>query len=1115
MATPEDESDPALDAAHREDDDAGDDDALADRLAQIDDLLAGKTTTTHDPVGIVDDRDAVTIAGHLDVILRLREAGERSRGESRGEAAGREDSTAGALVIGSFLTLHEIGRGGFAIVYEAVDQSLDRHVALKVIRPETPHLPGLQQRFLDDARLAARINHPHVVTVYEVGKVDGFSYIAQELCTGGSLADWLARHPGPADPRLAAEIIRSLAGAADAAHSRNVLHRDITPSNVLLAADPLGGIVSDGIRHRAKLADFGLAKLLADDGGDAASRLTRADARPGTPAWMAPEQVDPEAFGPVGPATDIHALGLLLDRLLTGITPHAGRSATEIYRLLLLSEPRPPDEIVRGLPPDLVAVTLKARAKRPQHRYGSAAELATDLGRFLDGLPTLARPLTVFDRLLRGGRRRAAALSLTLALGVAIVTSALVVWQYGQVRQRDEEGRLRARAELARQAFDILRQGDVKTALERVAAPELAGSLPARWLRARTHAEEARLIDRADPASPFAVERHDLYSIGLARDGSICVGGADGTLFVIPPGAAAPTLAVQAHDEINDVVFSPDGRFVATVGEDGAVRLWRAADGAKVGETGSAAGVFGVAFAPAGDRIAWGGRSRTVEIQSLEADGTPVGPIARYEPFTANSHDDAAPDTQALVFLDDDTIAAASGSTVVFLRAGDGQMLRSLDHADGSIGDLELSADRSMLVTIGTARIPHLWETATGTLLRRLPLHPHWVQGCGISPDGTEIVTGCRDGVVRVFAANSGDERARFVGHVDRTWDVKWEASGSILSCGADGSLRRWDRHATPAIAGFREESLPHGPAMAAVPWGFDGDWLVAAASSPAVICNGPRGPCREAPTVRFRHPWQLASTADRSLVVVADTSNLAADPRPPGRIHELIAMTFAAEPMSSAPPIFVPMLQSLACLPDGTVLAGSPGRLVAWRRGSTTPLELASYDHPVDHLAVTQSGGLRVAVAVGSALMVLPCGQGGLPDVRHQRMLVDNAKTFGQYIVEVAWSPDGKRIAYGNHDGELRIIDADSGAPLGASFTLGGDPMGIVWGADGRSLLVADRDVVRLYDASTGTMIEEVRPGWPISSIGLDDAPGRPGLLIVAGGLDHGRLLRLDLGRR
>ena len=471
MATPEDESDPALDDGHREDDDAGEDDALADRLAQIDDLLVGKTATVHDPVDIVDDGDAVTIADHLDVILRLRAAGERSRGVGSVEPAGPSEKPSTVLVIGNFRTRHEIGRGGFAIVYEAVDQSLDRHVALKVIRPETPHLPGLQQRFLDDARLAARINHPHVVTVYEVGKADGFSYIAQELCTGGSLADWLARHSGPADPRLAAEIIRTLAEAVVAAHNRNILHRDITPSNILLAADPLGSIVSEGISHRAKLADFGLAKLFSDDGGDANSRLTRADARPGTPAWMAPEQVDPEAFGPVSPATDIHALGLLLDRLLTGIAPHAGRSATEIYRLLLLSEPRPPDEIVRGLPPDLVAVTLKARAKRPQHRYGSAAELAADLGRFLNGLPTLARPLTVFERILRGGHRRAAALSLTLALPVAIVASALVVWQYGQARLRDEEARKRELTVAADQAFDLWRGGNVKDAIERVEAP--------------------------------------------------------------------------------------------------------------------------------------------------------------------------------------------------------------------------------------------------------------------------------------------------------------------------------------------------------------------------------------------------------------------------------------------------------------------------------------------------------------------------------------------------------------------------------------------------------------------------------------------------------------------
>jgi serine/threonine-protein kinase len=121
---------------------------------------------------------------------------------------------------------------------------------------------------------------------------------------------------------------------------------------------------------------------------------------------MAPEQVDSERFGRVGPATDIHALGLLLDRLLTGIAPHADRSTTEIYRAILLEEPRPADDVVRGLPGDLVAVGLKARAKRPEQRYGSSAAFAADLGRFLAGTPTIARPRTAFERLWDGGRRR-------------------------------------------------------------------------------------------------------------------------------------------------------------------------------------------------------------------------------------------------------------------------------------------------------------------------------------------------------------------------------------------------------------------------------------------------------------------------------------------------------------------------------------------------------------------------------------------------------------------------------------------------------------------------------------------------------------------------------------
>jgi serine/threonine-protein kinase len=244
----------------------------------------------------------------------------------------------------------------------------------------------LWERFQVEARSAARLRHPNVVQVYELGEVDGQPYAALEYVGGGSLAHQLAgrRLPG----HQAAELMETLARAVDNAHRNGIIHRDLKPANVLLTPD-----------GQPKIADFGLAKLVDEQAG-----LTPTDAVLGTPSYMAPEQASGRVHE-VGPAADIYALGATLYELLTGRPPFRAASALETLKQVCQKEPVPPGYLEPSIPRTLEAVCLKCLAKEPRRRYASASELAIDLLRFRQGQPTRARPPALWERWLMPGWR--------------------------------------------------------------------------------------------------------------------------------------------------------------------------------------------------------------------------------------------------------------------------------------------------------------------------------------------------------------------------------------------------------------------------------------------------------------------------------------------------------------------------------------------------------------------------------------------------------------------------------------------------------------------------------------------------------------------------------------
>jgi serine/threonine protein kinase/WD40 repeat protein len=725
-------------------------------------------------------------------------------------------------------------------VYKARQKNLKRIVPLMVIRAAAQSDPRHVARFQTEAEATARLQHPNIAQIYEVGQYQGVPYLAIEYVAGGNLAQRLMGKPQPA--RQAAELVATLARAMQYAHANGVVHRDLKPENILLstkldapATFPKGTPVSPAPLGTSapKIIDFGLAKDLECNSG-----LSLSGAIVGTPSYMAPEQAAGK-IREVGPAADIYALGALLYEILTGGPPFKGATTLDTLELVRHAEPVPPSRLVAKIPRDLETICLKATAREPASRYASAGALADDLERLLKGEPIWARPTGPTGRLLRWCRRnptRAGLVASGILLLITVVAASVLVAAAGSAKEKSQrrEGLIQ-QLQLVRASSRVNGWSDQAWSLT-AAAADLRKDDGLRALAvANCSGLDARPGNQREWASVSSMAFDDTgryLLLGGRNDGRDRPAEA-ARLWDLASG----NFEVKGQDGAGPVAFRADGEpLQLVVKKGGSIQLWSLRSGKPLGK---------VCLDPASDRSSRKLLAKT-ELGLPLLALTPAGTVA-----AATQHER---DNQVIVW------EVVTGRRL-FVLPQDAVAL-AFNHAC----NLLVTGDREGRITFW--RVPD-GKPVTSFEAGRVLLH------ClSFSPDGKRLAVGDSAGTITIWDLQARLPLTYCRGSRADVYALAFNTDGTLLASGGRGPARLWD-----AATGRPLLSLQTTGIVSALAFAPDGRRLAVGSKSPGRVSvwdldtgrgiQTLRGLTTQAPCLRF-------SSDGRLLAALAQTRQVA-----------------------------------------------------------------------------------------------------------------------------------------------------------------------------------------------------------------------------------------------